>query len=220
MACAAASGAVQGPLLYVTNQNGASISVIDVERQEEVARVDLQALGFGPNAKAPRHRARARRLVLVRVADRREPDPQARSREPDRRAGRDGGAGPRRRAPDPRPPDRGPLDVGGEPAVLGCAHPALGHDAPRRGRDHLPAAARQRGPRPLGVQREPGREPDRGHRPGQRGRDARRPSRAHGPRHGGDGACRARRHDAAHAGRVRDRPDGRTMVAGGQISGS
>ena len=40
------------PPLYVTNQNGASISVIDVERQEEVARVDLQALGFGPNAEA------------------------------------------------------------------------------------------------------------------------------------------------------------------------
>jgi DNA-binding beta-propeller fold protein YncE len=41
----------QGPLLYVTNQNGASISVIDVELQAEVARVDLQELGFGPNAK-------------------------------------------------------------------------------------------------------------------------------------------------------------------------
>ena len=67
LACAAASGAAGGPrpggsaasaggpaepaLLYVTNQNGASVSVIDVERQEEVARVDLQALGFGPNAK-------------------------------------------------------------------------------------------------------------------------------------------------------------------------
>ena len=61
LACAAASGTAaadgavkggsQGPLLYVTNQNGASISVIDVERQEEVARIDLQALGFGPNAK-------------------------------------------------------------------------------------------------------------------------------------------------------------------------
>ncbi|HEY7471364.1 MAG TPA: beta-propeller fold lactonase family protein [Gemmatimonadota bacterium] len=61
LACAAASGTAaadlatqgsrQAPLLYVTNQNGASISVIDVERQEEVARVDLQALGFGPNAK-------------------------------------------------------------------------------------------------------------------------------------------------------------------------
>jgi DNA-binding beta-propeller fold protein YncE len=70
LACAAASGTAaggtttadaagprdpgavdSGPLLYVTNQNGASISVIDVERQEEVARVDLQALGFGPNAK-------------------------------------------------------------------------------------------------------------------------------------------------------------------------
>jgi YVTN family beta-propeller protein len=67
VACAAASGAAGGPqpggaatvagrpaepaLLYVTNQNGASISVIDVERREEVARVDLQELGFGPNAK-------------------------------------------------------------------------------------------------------------------------------------------------------------------------
>jgi DNA-binding beta-propeller fold protein YncE len=66
LACAAASGAAGGPrpdgsatsggsaepaLLYVTNQNGASVSVIDVERLEEVARVDLQELGFGPNAK-------------------------------------------------------------------------------------------------------------------------------------------------------------------------
>ena len=67
LACAAASGAAGGTrpgegasgadrpaepaLLYVTNQNGASVSVIDVERKEEVARVDLQALGFGPNAK-------------------------------------------------------------------------------------------------------------------------------------------------------------------------
>jgi len=67
VACAAASGAAGGTqpggaatvagrpaepaLLYVTNQNGASISVIDVERREEVARVDLQELGFGPNAK-------------------------------------------------------------------------------------------------------------------------------------------------------------------------
>jgi DNA-binding beta-propeller fold protein YncE len=68
LACAAASGAAGGTqpgegaapavvrpaepaLLYVTNQNGASISVIDVERRQEVARVDLQALGFGPNAK-------------------------------------------------------------------------------------------------------------------------------------------------------------------------
>jgi DNA-binding beta-propeller fold protein YncE len=64
LACAAASGTAAGdvasgsaagrapaPLLYVTNQNGSSVSVIDVERQTEVARVDLQALGFGPNAK-------------------------------------------------------------------------------------------------------------------------------------------------------------------------
>lgn len=68
LACAAASGAAGGTrpgegaadsvvrpaepaLLYVTNQNGASVSVIDVERREEVARVDLQELGFGPNAK-------------------------------------------------------------------------------------------------------------------------------------------------------------------------
>ncbi|HET7692613.1 MAG TPA: beta-propeller fold lactonase family protein [Gemmatimonadota bacterium] len=68
LACAAATGAAGGTrpgegaasaavrpaepaLLYVTNQNGASVSVIDVERKAEVARVDLQALGFGPNAK-------------------------------------------------------------------------------------------------------------------------------------------------------------------------
>ncbi|HET6362845.1 MAG TPA: YncE family protein [Gemmatimonadota bacterium] len=68
LACAAASDAAGGSqpgeggasaairpaepaLLYVTNQNGASVSVIDVGRREETARVDLQELGFGPNAK-------------------------------------------------------------------------------------------------------------------------------------------------------------------------
>ncbi len=63
-ACAAASGAASasgvgnaspGPAspryLYVTNQGAASVSVIDVDARSEVARVDLQALGFGPTAK-------------------------------------------------------------------------------------------------------------------------------------------------------------------------
>lgn len=58
LACAASGtaagqvGPAQSPrYLYVTNQNGASISVIDVDRLEEVARIDLQAMGFGPQAK-------------------------------------------------------------------------------------------------------------------------------------------------------------------------
>ena len=41
----------RGPFLYVANQNGASVSVVDVATRSETARVDLQALGFGPNAK-------------------------------------------------------------------------------------------------------------------------------------------------------------------------
>ncbi|HET6341779.1 MAG TPA: YncE family protein [Gemmatimonadota bacterium] len=40
-----------GPFLYVANQNGASVSIIDVAKRAESDRVDLQALGFGPNAK-------------------------------------------------------------------------------------------------------------------------------------------------------------------------
>jgi DNA-binding beta-propeller fold protein YncE len=40
-----------GALLYVTNQDGAAVSVIDLDRRAEVGRVDLQALGFGANAK-------------------------------------------------------------------------------------------------------------------------------------------------------------------------
>ncbi|HUP18401.1 MAG TPA: YncE family protein [Gemmatimonadota bacterium] len=40
-----------GPLLYVTNQDGAAVSVIDMDRRAEVVRVDFQTLGFGPNAK-------------------------------------------------------------------------------------------------------------------------------------------------------------------------
>lgn len=57
LACAAArdtavaQDGAPGPFLYVTNQGGASISVIDIARREEVARIDLQALGFGPNAR-------------------------------------------------------------------------------------------------------------------------------------------------------------------------
>ena len=61
-ACAAATGmdgdgsraaapAGDGPRLYVANQNGASISIIDVDDPAIVASVDLQALGFGPNAR-------------------------------------------------------------------------------------------------------------------------------------------------------------------------
>ncbi|MGH7551167.1 MAG: YncE family protein [Gemmatimonadota bacterium] len=41
----------QGPLLYVANQDGASVSIIDIGERAETARLDLQALGFGPNAK-------------------------------------------------------------------------------------------------------------------------------------------------------------------------
>jgi DNA-binding beta-propeller fold protein YncE len=41
----------QGPFLYVANQNGASVSIIDVVERDESARIDLRTLGFGPNAK-------------------------------------------------------------------------------------------------------------------------------------------------------------------------
>lgn len=47
----AAQTAAAGPRIYVTNQSGASISVIDVDTRAIVGRIDLQALGFGPNAK-------------------------------------------------------------------------------------------------------------------------------------------------------------------------
>lgn len=40
--------------VYVTNQDEATISVIDATEHEEIARIDLQELGFGPNAK-PHH---------------------------------------------------------------------------------------------------------------------------------------------------------------------
>jgi YVTN family beta-propeller protein len=41
----------EGPFVYVTNQGEATISVIDIGRRAEVARIDLQDLGFGSNAK-------------------------------------------------------------------------------------------------------------------------------------------------------------------------
>lgn len=62
LACASAPGAkgsrpaaggpaAEGPFLYVANQNGASVSILDLGEGAEVARIDLQALGFGPNAR-------------------------------------------------------------------------------------------------------------------------------------------------------------------------
>ena len=76
VACAATPGArmsppeagaspepeAEGPFLYVANQNGASVSVVDVATRSEAARVDLQALGFGPNAR-PHDTAVLRRAV-------------------------------------------------------------------------------------------------------------------------------------------------------------
>jgi DNA-binding beta-propeller fold protein YncE len=41
----------QGPLLYVANQNGASVSIIDIGERAETVRIDLQSLGFGPNSR-------------------------------------------------------------------------------------------------------------------------------------------------------------------------
>ncbi|RMH20504.1 MAG: YncE family protein, partial [Gemmatimonadetes bacterium] len=43
-----------GPFLYVANQPAATVSVIDMSVNEVVETVDLQTLGFGPNAK-PHH---------------------------------------------------------------------------------------------------------------------------------------------------------------------
>lgn len=43
-----------GPFLYVANQDAASISVIDMTRNTVVTTVDLQQIGFSPNAK-PHH---------------------------------------------------------------------------------------------------------------------------------------------------------------------
>ena len=42
------------PLLYVTNQDDATVSVVDPNTRRVVRTVDLQRLGFGPNAK-PHH---------------------------------------------------------------------------------------------------------------------------------------------------------------------
>ncbi|CAN5123372.1 YncE family protein [soil metagenome] len=40
-----------GPYLYVANQNGASVSIVDVDDRTVVGRVDLETLGFGSNPK-------------------------------------------------------------------------------------------------------------------------------------------------------------------------
>lgn len=44
------------PLAYLTNQNDASVSIIDMEAMEVVETIDLTALGYTPNAK-PHHTA-------------------------------------------------------------------------------------------------------------------------------------------------------------------
>lgn len=49
-----AARAAAGPILYVCNQNDATVTLIDVATNEIIATVDLQALGYGPNAK-PHH---------------------------------------------------------------------------------------------------------------------------------------------------------------------
>jgi YVTN family beta-propeller protein len=46
--------AAQGPRLYVTNQDDASVSIIDAGTRRLIATLDLQTLGFGPNAR-PHH---------------------------------------------------------------------------------------------------------------------------------------------------------------------
>jgi YVTN family beta-propeller protein len=48
------SATAQAPRLYVANQDDATVSVIDVARNEVVETVDLQSLGFPPNS-LPHH---------------------------------------------------------------------------------------------------------------------------------------------------------------------
>lgn len=50
----AGSVAAQSPRLYVTNQDDATVSVIDLASHRVVETLDLQQMGFGPNAK-PHH---------------------------------------------------------------------------------------------------------------------------------------------------------------------
>ncbi|MGE3618044.1 MAG: YncE family protein [Gemmatimonadales bacterium] len=50
----AAPAAAQGPRLYVANQDDATVSVVDLKSQKLLEKIDLQKLGFGPNAK-PHH---------------------------------------------------------------------------------------------------------------------------------------------------------------------
>ena len=51
---APASLDAQAPRLYLANQDDATVSVVDLATKQVVETIDLQALGFGPNAK-PHH---------------------------------------------------------------------------------------------------------------------------------------------------------------------
>ena len=42
-----------GPYLYVANQEAAAVTVIDLETHEIVEVIDLEAMGYGANAKPP-----------------------------------------------------------------------------------------------------------------------------------------------------------------------
>lgn len=54
MLAAASSAAAQGPRLYVTNQDDATVTVVDIATLQVAGTLDLQPLGFGPTAK-PHH---------------------------------------------------------------------------------------------------------------------------------------------------------------------
>lgn len=51
MPAVSALGSIAGPFIYVANQDAASVSVIDMSTNEVEQVIDLEALGFGSNAK-------------------------------------------------------------------------------------------------------------------------------------------------------------------------
>ena len=106
--------------LYVTNQDDATVSVIDVDSRTLIETVDLQKLGFGPTGEAASHAGGGGRVVLVRHADRGGQGAQVRPRRTGSWARSDMEVpGLMALRPERGPADRGAVDERGESAASG-----------------------------------------------------------------------------------------------------
>ena len=135
----ASLAARQPDLLYVCIQDDAKIAVVDMAIAGGVADDRPGEARLSRHRQAALRRRRAGWAALVRVADRRQPRRQVRSRRSHRRAVRDGDAR-HARAGRTRHARRHPIDERGQPAEADRDRRSR-HDEGRRGGRALPASA-------------------------------------------------------------------------------